>query len=1649
MSKSPTNSRLSPLHSHTEMSILDGASNVDDYVKWCVENGASGLGITDHGMVIAAKELIEKATKAGITPLPGCEFYIAPDKGYQFAKKAYDYYHLTVFAVNEKGYRNLLKLASKAWDQDKLSGFEKDKKTGIYKPAEKNRVISYYGGKQIKPRITFDELLENNEGLVLGSGCLIGALNKAFLNGEFKGAERNLMRLLEVYKDRMFMEIMPHDCSMNYNRESKRFEKNECTDWAPDGDVQKAANLEIIKMAKAHKLPLLMTIDSHFTTPDKKKVQDILLSNGDPDGWTFYNSYHMITTEDAWKHWVYTHGDDVEQRKIFTEAVENNDVLVGMAKGFKITDSFQQPTPDIPIEIRLKAETQADALKGLLFKQIDYHGRMDWDNEQYVERLMRELKVICDNGVADFGNYFGSLEDWCRWASENSILSAPGRGSGAGSFLCYLLKITHLNPFKYGLPFERFLSDARIKRNKFPDIDWDMGNRDLLVAYLRQRYGDRMAQASTLHTLKVKSAIKDACRSILGWNSQDARVDAVTKLLPKTEPMGISSKDLLLGYKDQDGAFHDGWILQYPPLDTFFKEYPQIYECVMALLGIPRAISRHASAYLISDRPISESAPTCTISGYVCTQYNASAAFNSVEKSGLIKFDFLRVNTLDDISTCIRMVQQRFGYKVWDEEVEFAGEKFTITRGSIPIEKLPIDDKGTLLDVYDLPEDAEVFKALSAGRTETVFQMNSALMTGQTKQIKPNSIMDLSDIVALVRPGPLTADTGIDISKLDQNNKNVSRKWPNGDAKTTYTMTELYISARHGKVPVSYAHPGMEPILKDTYGVACLPMGSILNSETGPITIESVKPGDKLLTSDGSKIWAGEVEKMWETGAKDLLKITLASGTEIISSTDHRFLTVDGDAMAKNLNGGSGKSWQDSSVVYEKWPQSTNEIELKNNEAYLIGLLVSDGRLTTSTVCVTTGSEKAAEYVSKMLSETWGGRASYYFNTRAWYASSVQTGSVRNLSFVPQALDRIYGGRSWKVKSASKRLPGNILRYSEKDRIDFLRGLWDGDGTYLGAVYYRSISPVLIDQVSNLLGSLKISFVKRKNSVQIIDTARFISFLNHPTLPNNRVKDGFDRYLPMPANKMVEWAKALKNKDNPKIKAFKGNIAKAGDLGGLTAMKIIGFQPWEDKYKELYEELYLGDARPVTVMSIESAGQEKCFDIQMKDQSNPYFLCNGVVVHNCYQEQLQTMFSDLAGYSPEEADAMREMLAKKKKSEVEKAIPELRRRLKERAWNDHQIDVFVSLCIASSAYSFNRAHSASYGMVAYMSAYLKTKFPLEWWTSVLRGSSTEDIREKGYAKVLLKDGILRLPDINGPTDNFTLINGIVYAPLKLIEKCGGAASAEIKLAQAAGPFTSFENFYQRVNGRGVNEGVVHNLIFCGAFDSIEPGKLPADLVADYQYFKRVHSLKAGKTNFRKAMIDGVETVLFDYKTGQALLDAVTEQKVKDASQGKLPSVPEMYLSPLQIEILRVKALPIYKADVHDYFKNVMAKKGIIYDENGLATLRVNNTALTVFKSIAEIEGVYVPKSGILGVWAGFLQSTSPFSYKDKKTGETVTALKLYISNDGDTIECVLWPNLYAEVKEPDANRIIFVVGTIKEAFEPGKWSMSVAQINYA
>jgi DNA polymerase III alpha subunit len=426
-----------------------------------------------------------------------------------------------------------------------------------------------------------------------------------------------------------------------------------------------------------------------------------------------------------------------------------------------------------------------------------------------------------------------------------------------------------------------------------------------------------------------------------------------------------------------------------------------------------------------------------------------------------------------------------------------------------------------------------------------------------------------------------------------------------------------------------------------------------------------------------------------------------------------------------------------------------------------------------------------------------------------------------------------------------------------------------------------------------------------------------------------------------------------------------------------------------------------------------------------------------------YQEQLQKSFEVLVGYSPEEADYFREVLAKKKKQEMEKYLPTIRERLLDRGWTADQAEVFIGVCIASSAYSFNLAHSAAYAYNAYMCAFLKNKFPLQWWTAVLRNAKVEDIKEKNYDRAV-KD-ILLMPHVNGPMESFELIDDKVHAPLYLVDGIGvkacDAIKAEIDRAQnqlaecgeaipeipGLAAFNSFIDFYSRVKDRSVTSRVMERMIICGAFQHVEPDKSIRQLLELNYYTDRVSGLKAGKG-----------------KSHSELLDAALKYQAEHPDEAT-EKVPQLKLSDIELEILKTSLLPIYRPDVHEAFKAQL--ENYFSYENGFAKYEKETpegkATYQVLQNLAQVKAFYqsarTRKQTM--IWAGLLKSQSTFAYNDKKTGQRVTALKLFVANGAEEVECVCWPNVYEEFGAPTGGGIIMIVGNVREGWKAGTFQV--------
>ena len=459
--------KFTHLHVHSHYSLLDGLTKIDELVSRVKGLGMSAVALTDHGVLYGAIEFYKKAKKAGIKPILGVETYVAP-KSRTEKGMGEKYYHLILLAENERGWKNIIKLVTKA----SLEGF-------------------YY-----KPRVDKELLKEYHEGIIATSACLGGEIDQALLSGNFEEAKRVALEHEGIFgKGNFFIEIQNHP------------KIPECVKIWDD----------TIRLSRETGIPLVATQDSHYPAPEDAEYHDVLLAVqtgnklSDDDRLTLKEDDFSITAPEVM----------AERFRDLPEAIENTMKIaercnVEIELGKILLPEFPKP----------KGKTKDAYLRELVLKRIEERFPEKAFTPEAKERVEYELSVIEKTGFAD---YFLIVQDLVNWAKDHGIAVGPGRGSAAGSIVSYILRITDINPLDYGLLFERFLNPERVQ---MPDIDIDFADtrRDEVLAYARERYGeDRVAQIITFGTMAARAAVRDAGRAMgLSYGF----CDQIAKLIP-------------------------------------------------------------------------------------------------------------------------------------------------------------------------------------------------------------------------------------------------------------------------------------------------------------------------------------------------------------------------------------------------------------------------------------------------------------------------------------------------------------------------------------------------------------------------------------------------------------------------------------------------------------------------------------------------------------------------------------------------------------------------------------------------------------------------------------------------------------------------------------------------------------------------------------------------------------------------------------------------------------------------------------------------------------------------------------------------------------------------------------------------------------
>lgn len=713
------------LHVHTYYSLLDGQSPVEKLVDKAIANGMRGMAITDHGNMFGVKELfnycnkvngkLKKEGKEPFKPIFGCEMYVAHRKKSDRVKEKGDMggYHLIVLAKNYNGYKNLIKLVSRAW------------------------VDGYY----MRPRTDREDLEKYHEDLIVCSACIAGEVPAKILKNDIAGAREAIEWYKNLFGDDYYLELQRHEVRDPHQRANRE-----------TFPLQQQANKVLMELSKEYGIKLVCTNDCHFVNQDNAEAHDHLLCLA--TGKDLDDPNRMLYTK---QEWFKTREEMNEVFADVPEALSNTLEILDKVEFYSIDHSPIMPFFPIPKEFGTEEDTRKRITPEELFREFttdengndimsqeeaeskikklggidklyrikfeaDYLAKLAYDGakrlygdplpEEVSERVKFELHIMKTMG---FPGYFLIVQDFINSAQDElGVMVGPGRGSAAGSVVAYCLGITKIDPIKYDLLFERFLNPDRIS---LPDIDTDFDDdgRGKVLEWVEDKYGhDKVAHIITYGTMATKNSIKDVAR--------------VEKL-----PLDVSNR-LCKAIPDK---LKDGKKMNLP---NAISEVPELQEAEASadprlantikyakmLEGTVRGTGIHACGTIICRDAISDWVPVSTAEDksdpghkLLATQYDGHV----IEETGLIKMDFLGLSTLSIMKETVENIRLTHGF-------------------TLNLDTIPIDDELT-------------YKLYQEGRTIGTFQFESAGMQKYLRELKPTVFEDLIAMNALYRPGPM------------------------------------------------------------------------------------------------------------------------------------------------------------------------------------------------------------------------------------------------------------------------------------------------------------------------------------------------------------------------------------------------------------------------------------------------------------------------------------------------------------------------------------------------------------------------------------------------------------------------------------------------------------------------------------------------------------------------------------------------------------------------------------------------------------------------------------------------------------------------------------------------------------------------------
>ncbi|MCF7871219.1 MAG: DNA polymerase III subunit alpha [Candidatus Omnitrophica bacterium] len=1221
--------------------------------------------------------------------------------------------------------------------------------------------LAHLEGFYYKPRIDKELICNHHHGLIASSACLKGEIPSLILAGDIPGAYKAADEYLNIFgKGNFYLEVMKNGL-----------------------DDQDKVNSYLIKISQELGIPLLATNDIHYLDKGQAFAHQALLAIqtqttlSDPNRFRFGSESFYFKSPEEMKKEFYQ----------IPEAVQNT--LEVMQKCNLTLDFSKIHLPHFPLP---EGQNDQDFLKELVKR--NFEKKYSKENLKAKKRLEHELNVISQTG---FSSYFLIVWDLIKFAKENNIPVGPGRGSAAGSIVSYLLNITDIDPLAYDLLFERFLNPARIS---MPDIDIDFcyEKRSEILEYVGRRYGrENVAQIITFGTMLARAVVRDVGR-VMDFTYSE--VDKIAKMIPTSVGHTVTLKEAISLNSDLENIYKS---------DNRIKK---LIDVAMQLEGVSRHASTHAAGVVVSDRPLLERIPLSRGSeGEIVTGYD----MDSLEKTGMLKMDFLGLKTLTVIDETIKIIKRT-------------------RQEDIDITEIPISDKKT-------------FSLLSKAETMGVFQLESGGMREILEKMKPSTFEDIIAVLALYRPGPLGSG-----------------------------MVDDFIQRKQGKKKVHYPHPKLEQILKKTYGIivyqeqimqivselAGFDMAradtlrkaigkkipeiiqqqkqlflqgcknndipekaanqifdlidyfsgygfnkcvvgdtEIIDADTGGLVkVEDIyryrSTKTTLGCTDQLKINKVNIENVVCNGVKPVYKLKTNLGREIEVTSNHPFLTMEGWKKLENLSRG------ERIALARKHP-----IAAKNSCASykLISLagIIAEGNTNHSAGVYFYAANK--EYCDDFVKNaqlfpqtipTLRSRRSIYEvycgtgkNTR-FFRGQVpwnKKGAVSTTSFVRS------GFRVWLEelnlvdKNASEKfIPDFIFSLKPDDLALFLGRLWSGDGFVYtkrnSFPFYATSSVKLAQQLQELL--LRFGIISKIH------------------------KKHFKYRYKQKINNRVDYVLILQGRES--IDSFLNNLA----------CYIIGQDKQLDKLRKYYRSVASNrESKDIIPQQIKFCVQKLRVknNIPWRNLESDSCVCMRSFTGNIKQhkqgfrrntiKKLADYFKDLELMKYAQSDIYWDRVIS-----IEY--------VGDRLTYDLQIEKYHNFL--ANGIVVHNSHSTAYALISYRTAYLKAHFGVEFIAALLTSerNNTDKVVEYINEANRMKIKVLP-PDINTSYANFTVTddNNIRFG-LIAIKNVGGSALESIISARKEKKFESIFDFSDRIDSRAVNKKVIESLIKSGAMDSL-------------------------------------------------------------------------------------------------------------------------------------------------------------------------------------------------------------------------------------